>query len=281
MVKKAEVNINQYLTKRDIMIDEKKLNLWVNILNSEAFVDNIAPSNSGFVEFSDSFRYPAFIQSLAEDVKFLYGLKDEAKSYKFAVCPPYNGSSSSVLFNVPPAKISTVCRAVLIFGASENFMFKVNQQGMTAEASLYIDKNKSFALNIQVASTIQISFNSDRSVKAESVVKGGRTSMKYKAPSKRTILVIDYDVDKNILIDTIGNKIEKVINSGTLADTEIKKLESIMKERQTIEKNKKEDTSIFINEEYDQDMIDFLKTMDDENEEAPNLVEEEAEDIAY
>lgn len=197
----AKINFNEFITKHSAEVDEDKLEVWMNLLKMQD------TDNKGFYSLKKGHKYPEFINSLSEQLKFLYSLKKEAIGFDLHVYPPYTGNSKNVNFNIPNAKMNIVSRIVVTFGAAENFSIVVNQLGHTVESSIFLKRKESFGANLGVVSSLEMSFNTSLSAIKPAGPRGGRTSMLYKSPSKRTVLVFDFHLDNEVFSNEIISKV--------------------------------------------------------------------------
>lgn len=242
----AKINFNEIITKHSAEVDEDKLEVWMNLLKIQD------TDNKGFYSLKKGYKYPNFINSLSEQLKFLYSLKKEAIGFDMHVYPPYTGNSKNINFNIPNAKMNIVSRIVVTFGAAENFSIVVNQLGHTVEYSIYLKRKESFGANLGVVSSLEMSFNTALSGIIPAGPRGGRTSMVYKSPSKRTVLVFDFHLDNAVF--------EKKIISEFTKKEESKEADKLIEELN-----------------YDENIEDFL----DELNLSKKINEEDVEDINY
>ena len=259
IIKKADVKIDEHITKRNISIDEVRLPIFLNLL------ENSIEMKKNCYTLKSDYKFPDFIKTLSYQLKTLYSLKDEAEGFTLHIFPPEKTYHEKD-FKVPDASVTTVSRIVMVFGGNENFNLHISQKGQTADADVFCPKNSSFNMNLGIITSIDVEFNSSKTFKVKAFARGGRPEIKRKDPTKRTVIVLDFEMNMAVASQVVAETIKDTFAPSAL--DELKATSEKIKE--------KEEIDFFMSQiEKDEDKND------QEENTKKNDDEDDVEDIEY
>ena len=172
---------------------------------SDAPIDN----GSGGYMWTNSQRRPKVVDNIEKDCRALFNVGDENVSGSIVHIwfPPKNYDQKEIVY-IPKAQTTIACRIVAVLGSKEILNFGALQGDTEASCELLFNANEARRMDFGVASSIDITLNNGRSGRIKVLPTSSRFTNIDKNPSKRFIVVVDYLVNNDTLVNEFHNSMK-------------------------------------------------------------------------
>jgi hypothetical protein len=199
-VKQASLNLKD-------MVDKKPLGLEVDDLKSDSLLLTSGVQDiNGVRTWSKEDHKPEIIQTAIDQVKAMFNVKSEVKSWTASYYPASASAVKGSEISIPPGDKGLGCRFVIVIGTREIANLSVSTGSINAENPMLMLSGDCLNLKITICPVLTISF---KNVGAEKLParKGFRETLIKKIYSNRHVIVLDGHVDVGDVISHVAKKL--------------------------------------------------------------------------
>jgi hypothetical protein len=199
-VKQASLNLKD-------MVDKKPLGLEVEDLTSDtSLTSSGSQSINGVRTWTKEDHKPEIIQTAIEQIKGMFNVKSEVKSWTASYYPPSMSTVKGSEIVIPPGEKGLGCRFVIVIGTRDIANLSVSTGSINAENPMLMLSGDCLNLKITICPVLSISF---KNVGAEKLParKGFRETIIKKIYSNRHIIVLDGHIEVSDVISHVAKKL--------------------------------------------------------------------------
>lgn len=220
-VKQASLNLKD-------MVDKKQLGLEVDDLTSDSTLLTTGfQSINGVRSWHKEEEKPEIIQTAIEQIKGMFNVKNEVKSWTASYYPPSMSTVKGSEIVIPPGEKGLGCRFIIVVGTRDIANLSVSTGSINAENPMLMLSGDCLNLKITICPVLSITF---KNVGAEKLParKGFRETIIKKIYSNRHIIVLDGHIEVSDVISHVAKKlIGKNSDSNANDDDNIEEISEV------------------------------------------------------
>ena len=145
--------------------------------------------------------FPPFILGIVNQVKNMFKIDNEVKSYKVTLYPPALIKSRDE-HTIPKTPLNILTRVVICAGHRESFEISIAAGGHNATCNYLAAAGDAFQIVSGSAPAVTLTFD-DNIIGKLPPRKGFRTNTIKKDPTKRFVIVVDPVIDENVIANAL------------------------------------------------------------------------------
>jgi hypothetical protein len=168
------------------------------------FYNNLIKQGSVLDMYTWEKDFPEFITGIINQVKGLFNLGENLKSFRVSLYPPALVTSKNVT-KIPKSNLNILTRIVICAGHRESFEMEIAAGGHNATCNYLCGTNEGFQIASGSAPAVTFKYD-DTIVGKMPPRKGFRTNTVKKDPTKRFIIIVDPIIDEKLFTGDLTTK---------------------------------------------------------------------------